>query len=320
MRPDPGLAASSPRRGLRLAAIPVALLLAVPALPWAQDRARPPPPSTPTTEPKPSTPPTTSEPAQASPSRPPRPPPPKADADRPPPPASGHPTPPGPGPGPAGPPPPATSPPPFWWGFGWGFGYYPLYPEPGPAYAVPAAPEQMMTARVTVAFGSGDSAALGVAADLGSGRFHFDLAADVLSPSRGGVMTEDVWSAEQPYGLAAVHGVYLLLEGPFYGLNLQAGGSWLSVPASASGAQSDALGLDLGAAAHVGLIGPVGLEGHARITPFPVQIVDLRAATAFRVSQLSLLVGYRVIDVAADSRTGPAARFQGWEVGVGLTL
>jgi hypothetical protein len=178
----------------------------------------------------------------------------------------------------------------------------------------------MMTARVTVAIGSGDSAAVGMAADLGSGRLHLDLAADVFAPSRGGVMTDDLWSAENPYGLATVHADYLLLEGPFYGLNLQAGGSWLTVPASASGGQADALGFDLGAAAHVGLIGPLGLEGHARVTPFPVRVVDLRAAAAFRVSQLSLLVGYRAIDVAADSRTGPAARFQGIEIGVGLTL
>jgi hypothetical protein len=307
------------RQALRLAAIPFALLLVFPTPSGAQDRSRPPPPSTPAAESTPSTRTTTSEP-EATPSRPPRPPPPKAAAERPPPPDSSHPPPPGPSSGPAGPPPPVSSPPPFWWGFGWGFGFYPIYPEPGPTYEVPAAPEQVMTTTVlfTGALGSGESGAVGIAAEVGSGRIHVDMAADAFGPSSGGVMTTDFWSAEKTYGLVTVHGGYLLLEGPSYGLNLQAGASWLSVPASSYGGQAKAFGLDLGAAAHLGLVGPLGLEGYAHITPFPIRIVDLRAAAAFRVGILSLLVGYRVIDVAADSRTGPAARFQGPEFGLGV--
>ena len=74
----------------------------------------------------------------------------------------------------------------------------------------------------------------------------------------------------------------------------------------------------MGASANLGLVGPLGLEGHAHYTPFPVQVIDLRAAVALRAGPLSLLGGYRLIDVAADSRTGPAARFEGPEFGLGF--
>jgi hypothetical protein len=90
------------------------------------------------------------------------------------------------------------------------------------------------------------------------------------------------------------------------------------VPSSAYGGQADALGFDLGGSANLGLFGPIGLEGHAHYTPYPVKIVDLRAAVALRAGQFALLGGYRVIDVAQDSRTGPAARFEGPEFGLGF--
>jgi hypothetical protein len=174
------------------------------------------------------------------------------------------------------------------------------------------------TLRATAASGSGDGAAVGMAFAMEGGHGGFDLGFDAFAPNRGGVMAGGLNGAGDAYGLGSAHVAFPVLEAPAFQLRLQAGGSWLSVPSSALGPATDAVGLDLGVSANMGLVGPIGLEGHARITPFPVQIVDLRAAVALRAGPFSVLGGYRVIDVSADSRTGPAARFEGPEFGLGL--
>jgi hypothetical protein len=208
------------------------------------------------------------------------------------------------------------------WGFGWGYGYDPLYDlGPQPRYGLAPAPRHphvAATMRATGAWGTGDSGAAGLAFAVDSRRGGFDMAFDAFAPSRGGVMVGGLGGAQDAYGFGSAHLTFPILDGPAYRLRLLAGGSWLSVPASATAGSTDSLGFDVGASASLGLIGPLGLEGHARITPFPVQVVDLRAAVALRAGPFSLLGGYRVIDVAADSRTGPAARFEGPELGFGL--
>ncbi len=308
---------------MRITSVSLALLLATPVLAGAQGRTRPPPPSR---SPAPSARTDQPEPALAAPSRADRPPPPEATATRPPPPTSRRPPPPGPGAssGSWGSPPPVYYPPPYWWGFGWGYGYaplYPLYPEPFPAYGVEGAPPAhrlASTMRATGAAGSGTSGAVGLAFTVDGRRGGFDLAIDAFAPSHGGVMAGGLDGSQDAYGFGSAHFAFPILEGPAYRLRLQAGGSWLSVPVSTYGGPTDAFGPDVGASANLGLVGPFGLEGHARLTPFPVQVVDLRAAVALRAGPFSLLGGYRVIDVAGDSRTGPAARFEGPELGVGL--
>jgi hypothetical protein len=308
---------------MRITSISLALLLATPALAGAQERTRPPPPSNPSARGD------QPEPALAAPSRPDRPPPAYAAPARPPPPASVRPPPTGPGSGPWGPP--AYYPSPYWWGYGWGYGYeplwplYPLYPEPAPAYGYGYGYERShpahrasTTMRVTGAAGSGDSGAVGLALAMDGRHGGFDLAIDAFAPSHGGVMAGGLDSSQDAYGFGSAHFTFPILEGPAYRLRLQAGASWLSVPVSGYGGPTDSFGPDVGASASLGLIGPIGIEGHARITPFPIQIFDLRAAVALRAGPFSLLGGYRVIDVAGDSRTGPAARFEGPELGIGL--
>jgi hypothetical protein len=310
---------------MRFVAIPLVLSLVTPLASGAQDRSRPPPPSAPATQPDQSDTPSA---AQAT-SRPPRPPPPSSTSTPPrppPPPGQGEPAPP---PGPGGPwappPPPAYYPPPFWSGFGWGWGYYPIYPyydgDAYPAYALPPIPPAVpatATMRVTGAVGTGDSSAFGLAFAVDGGQGGFDLAFDAFAPSQGGIMVGGMGGPMESYGFSTGHFAYPILSGPTYRLRLQAGGSWLSVPTSSYGGSTDSFGFDLGATGNLGLIGPLGLEGHARITPYPIQVVDLRAAVALRAGSFSLLGGYRFIDVAADSRTGPAARFEGPEFGLGF--
>jgi hypothetical protein len=267
----------------------------------------------------------------ATPTRPDRPPPPEAAAVRPAPPGTGparpprtYSRPPPPGYRPWGPPSPAYYPPPYWWGYGWGYGYYPLFPRyaggPYEQPAEPAAPGHAVasTLRLTGAFGPRDSGMAGLAFAFDGPHGGLDLGFDALAPSRGGVMETGFGGTQESYGLGSAHLSFPLLQAPAFRLRLQAGGSWLAVPASTYGGSANAFGLDVGASASLGLVGPLGVEGHARITPFPIRITDLRAAVALRVSSLSLLGGYRVIDVEGDPRTGPAARFEGPEFGFGL--
>jgi hypothetical protein len=146
----------------------------------------------------------------------------------------------------------------------------------------------------------------------------FDLAWDGFVPSQGGVMPGYPYSWPDAYGFGSAHVSFSVLQGAAYRVRLLAGGSWLGVPATPTSFSAESFGFDLGTSANVGLVGPLGLEGHARITPFPVQVIDLRLAMAFRAGPFSLLGGYRMIDVAGDSRTGPAARFEGPEFGLGF--
>ncbi len=310
---------------MRFVTTSLLLLLVTPVASGAQDRSRPPPPSAPATQPDQSDTPSA---AQAT-SRPPRPPPPSSTSTPPrppPPPGQGQPSPP---PGPGGPwappPPPVYYPPPFWSGFGWGWGYYPIYPyyvgDEYPAYALPPIPPAVpatASMRVTGAVGTGDSSAFGLAFGVDGVRGGFDLTFDAFAPSQGGTLVGGMGGPMESYGFSTGHFSYPILAGPTYRLRLQAGGSWLSVPTSTYGGSTDSFGFDLGATANLGLIGPLGVEGHARITPYPIQVVDLRAAVALRAGSFSLLGGYRFIDVAADSRTGPAARFEGPEFGLGF--
>jgi len=311
---------------MRFTHIPLALLLAAPALAGAQDRSRPPPPSSPA----PSARAEPVEPSMAQAARPPRPPPPSdAASPRPPPP---HPTRPPPPPGGQvggpgwHPPPPIYYPPPFWAGYGWGWGYYPLYPvytELGPAYAVPTTPpahQMAATMRATASFGPRDTGMAGMAFAVDGRAGGFDMEFDAFQPSTGGVTDGGMSGSTSSYGYGSAHFTYALLQGPSHRFRLEAGGSWLTVPDSPYGSGSDAFGVDLGASATFGLFGPLGVEGHARFTPYPVQVVDLRGAAALRGGPLSLTFGYRVIDVAADSQTGPAARFEGPEIGLGLVF
>jgi hypothetical protein len=190
-----------------------------------------------------------------------------------------------------------------------------------PGYApVPATPPQAAAAvvRATGAFGSGDSGAVGMAFAVDGPHAGFDLSFDAFAPTITPPWVGGLGGSMDAYGFSTAHFAYPVLDGPNFRLRLQAGGSWLSVPSSTSGGSTDAFGIDLGVSANVGLIGPLGVEGHAHFTPYPVPVIDLRLAAAIRAGAFALTGGYRVIDVAADSRTGPAARFEGPEIGLGL--
>jgi hypothetical protein len=83
-------------------------------------------------------------------------------------------------------------------------------------------------------------------------------------------------------------------------------------------ANSVAFGPQIGLSGHAGLLGPLGIEGHARVTPYPVPVLDARAAFVVRGGPLAVSAGWHVIDVNGDGQDTPAARFAGPEIGLQL--
>ena len=81
-----------------------------------------------------------------------------------------------------------------------------------------------------------------------------------------------------------------------------------------------AFGPSAGVSGQLGLVGPVGLEGHLRVTPFPVPVTDARLAVALRGGAFALTMGWRGIDVAGDELDAPQLRVAGPEIGVSLVF
>jgi hypothetical protein len=103
------------------------------------------------------------------------------------------------------------------------------------------------------------------------------------------------------WGLA--HATWSFLSGDRYRMRLEAGVSMLYMPDSDAFqgqpyAETIAVGPSLGVSGHVGIVGPFGMEGHARLTPTPVPVADTRIAAALRGGPLALTLGWRYIDVS----------------------
>ncbi len=215
---------------------------------------------------------------------------------------------------------------PFWWGLGWGWGYYPAYrpyvPYPPEVYVAPpdASPDRTTTLLSLQAAGhtAGGAGMLDIVIE---GR-HLGFQASIGAVGRNrihGVATND----SVTLGWGTIHATWSFLSAPSYRLRLEVGASMLSMPDSGGlvgepYAGTIAFGPNVGVSGHVGLIGPFGVEGHARLTPTPVPVADTRLAAAFRGGPLALTLGWRAIDVSGDRKDGPQLHFSGPELGLAL--
>ena len=240
-------------------------------------------------------------------------------------PGEGHPAPP-PSPTHTPIPPPVVVPPvaPFWWGWGWGWGYYPFYPAPPPpdvsdlrsgGQALGAeGPGASATLRATVATDTrGSMAGLAFAADGRS--FGLEASIDGVDPVRAQGTPESgthlLWST--------MYGTWSVVSERSLRMRVEVGGSMLSMgdtggasPPPYSG--STLLGPSFGVSGHLGLLGPVGLEGHMRVTPSPVPVNDGRIALAIRGGTLAMGLGYRWLGIQGDGQSAPDVRFAGPEL------
>jgi hypothetical protein len=126
-------------------------------------------------------------------------------------------------------------------------------------------------------------------------------------------------------GYGTVHITCSVVTEDAFRLRFEAGASMLSMPNSgafvgAPYAGTVAFGPDFGVSGHLGLAGPIGLEGYARVTPFPVPVSDLRAALALRAGPFALTGGFRAFDVHGDGTKGPSASWSGPEVGLAVVF
>ncbi|HSM92908.1 MAG TPA: hypothetical protein VLT47_08445 [Anaeromyxobacteraceae bacterium] len=212
---------------------------------------------------------------------------------------------------------------PFWMGWSWGWGYYPLWPGPyypgvEPGYRPDDA--ERVTARLEAYVGGATNSVAGtVALSMEGPRAGFG--ADVTGLSIAAPSGSALGDATLTLGGARA--TWTVLADAAFRMRLELGASMLSVPdtgryAGATYANTMTFGPQLGVSGNLGLIGPFGLEGYARVTPLPVPMLDTRAAVAFRGGPLAVTAGWRVVDVNGNGVDHPEAHFAGPELGLQL--
>lgn len=313
-------------RHLPLAFLAALALLGLPLPGAAAERSSPPP--TYRAAPPPSQP----APAAARPAPPPpdgtspgaRPPPPPPDG-------AGQPRPPPPGTG-AGHPPGYVPPPPYWYGWGWGWGYAPLWgygwwgsaPPPGalaPPPPTPPADRLVSTLRATYMDGEGSGGSLAFTSEGRQLGWRFSV--DGLTPDRLDGAPRLPGSDPMAYGVAALS--WSLAAAETHRLRVEGGGSMLAMPSTGSYqgtpyAGTTAFGLLLGLSGQVGLVGPLGLEGHVRLTPYPVLLVDAGLAAALRFGPVAFTGGWRWLEISGTAGNGPTASLSAPELGLAVVF
>lgn len=229
---------------------------------------------------------------------------------------------------------------PFYWSFGWSFGWYPLYPA-YPAYAYPVAPppdgaplapgqmapvppqERIYTRFSLYGAGRHDGYIAGLTFDLDSRLigFNADIGALAWEPVTGPLHS----SASDPVTLANAHVTWTFLLQRSVRLRLETGVSMLDLPDSAPlfdrpWRGNTLFGPDVGVSGHLGLVGPVGLEGHARITPYPQRIIDTFAGLTVHGGPVGVNAGWRWVDIAGDGIDAPKMMFRGPQFGLVLAF
>jgi hypothetical protein len=213
---------------------------------------------------------------------------------------------------------------PLWFGWDWGWGYYPIYPRPEPGMipeGEPQADPNRITTRLSAHGAAQDHGGVGgIAFGIDGRRLGFQagvdaITLDTLTGTRSG------FGGSSAIGWGTVHLTWSIVSEETYRIRLEAGGSMLSFPdvAALAGrryAGSVVFGPNVGVSGHVGLLGPLGFEGHARVSPTPVQVSDLGAAAALRGGPLALTAGWRWIDVDGNGTDAPQLHFSGPEVGL----
>jgi hypothetical protein len=101
-------------------------------------------------------------------------------------------------------------------------------------------------------------------------------------------------------------------------LRVELGGSFLSWPDAGPDSGLTVGGPDVGVSGHAGLVGPLGIEGYARVTPVPVPIVDALGALSLRFGPAALTAGWRELSVHKSDVNAARFAFSGPQVGLGL--
>ncbi len=206
---------------------------------------------------------------------------------------------------------------PFWFGWGWGYGWYPLYPRP----EYPYRDEELhrITTELSIRAGptrehlsrqNGFAGNLALSIDGERLGFNGEIAGFALNGSSG-------FDSSNAMGLGTAHLTYAILASDHGRLRIDLGGSIVSWPDTALRTGAMAFGPDVGLSGRLSLVGPLGVEGHARVTPFPHAVTDLEGALAFRFGAMAVTGGWRHVFVDGDA-TLPSLRFSGPEFGLAV--
>ncbi len=226
----------------------------------------------------------------------------------------------------------------FWGGWGWGWGYYPLYPA-YPPYAQPyppagpyggapppeagyaaAAPDRVFVRLGLAGAGMPDGAVGGFTLALDGRTAGFSASLDALAVDD---VTHFGDADGDAIGWGSAHFTWTVLADAAFRIRLELGGSMLSLPetgafATVTRAGDVAFGPDVGFSAQLGLVGPIGIEGHARLTPLPIPVVDSRLALALRGGPFAVTAGWRGIRVHGEEGEVPDVDFSGPELGLSI--
>jgi hypothetical protein len=212
---------------------------------------------------------------------------------------------------------------PLWMGWSWGWGYYPLWPSPyypgeAPGYRPDDADRVVARLDAYVA-GEANAIAGTVALSMEGPRagFSADVSGLTIAAPSGSTLGDATLT------LGGARATWTVLSDAAFRMRLELGASMLSVPdtgryAGASFANTMSFGPQAGLSGNLGLIGPFGLEGYARVTPLPVPVLDTKAGMVFRGGPLAVSAGWRVIDVNGNGVDHPEAHFSGPELGLQL--
>ncbi len=215
-----------------------------------------------------------------------------------------------------------------WWGWGWG--WYPVYggypaPPAAEGYATPPVPEpDRITTRFSL-YGAGrsDGYVAGLAFGLDGRYTGFDL--DVSAVAREQVTGPLHHSGSDAAAWGTMHFTWSFISERSVRLRAETGVSMLALPDSqfVQGQQwrgKTLFGPDIGVSGQFGLVGPLGIEGHARLTPFPTRVADTLIAATVHAGPVGVSAGWRWIDVAGDDKDAPKLMFRGPQVGLSLAF
>jgi hypothetical protein len=200
-----------------------------------------------------------------------------------------------------------------------------MYPAPPPpdvsdlrpgGQALSEGPRSSASLRATVATDP-HGGMFGMALAVDGRSLGFQASIDGIDRSRA--PATDPTSSLGTLGYGTMHATWSFLSERNVRVRLEAGASMLTLgdatgPGAPPYAGSMLFGPSFGVSGHLGLLGPVGLEGHTRIMPSPVPVTDSRVALAIRGGALAIGLGYRWLDVQGDGRSAPDLRFAGPEL------
>ncbi len=218
-----------------------------------------------------------------------------------------------------------------WWGWGWGwYPVYPYYPAPPPSEGYAPAPEperreqdRIYTRLSLYGAGRSDGYMGGLTVGLEGRLLGFDV--DVAALAREQVTGPLHSDTSDPATWTTAHLTWTLVNERSVRLRLETGASILALPDSPAVANQEwrgktLVGPDVGISGHLGLVGPLGIEGYARLTPVPTRVADTFVGLAVHGGPLGVSAGWRWVDVAGNGRDAPKLMFRGPQVGIGLAF